>query len=142
MRLASVAILLVVVVSFPLVTAQQPQEFPSTSGNAFVRVCSAIDKKAEEETHVDVEHAVACIGYVEGVVQGISEEVNYVHAKTDKEPPRPFCLPDGTENGQLIRVVLKYIGDHPEKAHYSSALLIGLALMDAFPCKPRTDKKQ
>ncbi len=134
MRLTSLAILLVVI-SAPLVTAQQPQELPSTSGNAFVRICSTIDTKPDKgATQLDVQHEIACIGYVEGVAQGESEEVAYVLAMTSKEPPGRFCLPEESENGQLVRIVLKYIGKHPEEAHYSTAFLIASALREAFPC--------
>jgi hypothetical protein len=140
MRLAFIAFA-AALATFSLASAQQPQEFPSTSGNAFQRLCTVIDK-TDPETNVDIEHAVACIGYVEGVVQGISEEANYAHAMTNQEPPRPFCLPENSDNGQLIRVVLKYIRNHPEKAHLQTSLLATLALRDAFPCATHSAPKK
>lgn len=125
--------------------AQEQKEFPSTSGNAFVRMCSVLDnKKIDEQTPLENQHAVACIAYAEGVVQGVSQEVAFSHAMTNKEPLRPFCLPDDAENGQLIRVVLKYIRNHPEVAHQSTAFLIVLALKESFPCpvgKPPAKKQ-
>jgi len=107
-----------------------------------VRLCSVIDKDAKDETRSDYLHLAACIGYVEGIVDGISEEVAYAHAMTEKEPPSPFCLPEEAENGQLIRIVLKYIGNHPEEAHKRTAFLISLAMKDAFPCTTHITKKQ
>lgn len=141
MRLTSLAVFLI---AFPslLVSAQQAPEFPSTSGNAFVRTCSAIDKNAEEEAHIDIQHAVACSAYIDGFVSGISEEADYAHAMTDKEPPRPFCLPEESENGQLIRIALKFIRNHPEEAHRPTAFLLASALRDAFPCGAHTSKRQ
>lgn len=99
-----------------------------------MRLCSAIDKKTEEATHTDINHEIACLGYVEGVAQGESEEVAYVLTMTGKEPPGRFCVPEESENGQVVRIVLKYIGKHPEEAHYSTAFLIASALREAFPC--------
>jgi len=77
---------------------------------------------------------MGCIGYVEGVSDGVFEEVAFAHAMSNKEPAKPYCLPEDTENGQLIRIVLKYVRDHPEEAHYSTAFLIVKALREAFPC--------
>jgi hypothetical protein len=142
MRLTSIAVLPLLLCS-AFVCAQQKFEFPSTSGNSFVRVCSVIDKKIEDQTHLETQNAVACIAYVEGVVHGVSQEVDFSHAMTNKEPLRPFCLPDDVENAQLVRVVLKFIGNHPEEAHQSTAFLIVLALREAFPCpvKPAAKKQ-
>lgn len=134
MRVKSLAVLFVVICS-PLVFAQQPQEFPATSGNAFVRTCSVIDKEAEKKTSVlEMQDVAVCLGYVRGVTDGISNEVAYASAITNQEPPSPFCLPEKSTNGQLVRIVLKYIGNHPEEAHETTTLLIIAALKDAFPC--------
>jgi hypothetical protein len=119
--------------AYPLASNGQTY-FPSTSGNAFVLLCSDIDKKPLDTTSSDYQHFAACIGYMEGFIDGISEEIAFAHSIMGKEPPGPFCLASEIENGQMIRVGLKYIGDHPEEAHYRTALLISLGLRDAFPC--------
>ena len=135
MRLTSPAILLVVI-SAPLVTAQQPHQLSVNVGKCLECLFAQrlIRSPTRGATQLDVQHEIACIGYVEGVAQGESEEVAYVLAMTSKEPPGRFCLPEESENGQLVRIVLKYIGKHPEEAHYSTAFLIASALREAFPC--------
>jgi hypothetical protein len=45
----------------------------------------------------------------------------------------PFCLP--AEIGQLVRIALKYIRNHPEKAQEKSVFLAVDSLHEALPCK-------
>jgi len=41
----------------------------------------------------------------------------------------------------MMRVLIKFIKDHPEKAHSLTAVLEIESLMEAFPCK-QPSKKQ
>ncbi len=45
------------------------------------------------------------------------------------------CVPDEVTVGQITKVVVKYLKDHPEKLHLGAGLLTMTALKDAFPCK-------
>lgn len=57
-------------------------------------MCSEIDKKDEELTREDLRNNMACIGFVEGVVEGISVEASYVKLATGKGRHNSFaCLP-------------------------------------------------
>jgi hypothetical protein len=114
------------------VVAQAPKENPATSGNAFARICSVIDKEAS--TGTEVQYADACIGYVQGVIEGVDVERTFTKGITQKEAPEPFCLPTGVERGQSIRLVIKYIHDHPEEAQKPTRFLIFEAFRDAYPC--------
>lgn len=67
----------------PAALSHDTQEFPETSGNAFVRLCSVIDK--ENLTQEELENDAAGVGFLEGVFQGMTEEAIYAHAMTDKE---------------------------------------------------------
>jgi hypothetical protein len=91
-----------------------------------------IDRDAKAS--VDLQKEVACIGFVEGLVNGVYAEAVYLYKVNHKESPKPFCLPKDVENAQLIRVALKYIRNHPEVAHRSSAPLIVDAFEGSFPC--------
>jgi Rap1a immunity proteins len=62
-------------------------------------------------------------------------EKTFVNDKTNQLVPAPFCIPDGVEHGQEIRIVLKYIRDNPAHAHKATAFLIVAALGKAFPCQ-------
>ena len=115
-------------------SAQQP-EYPSTSGNAFLRLCSSIEKKVDDMTRSDFANQILCDGYVEGFIHGVQMESVYAGVMTGgREAPILFCFTSVAENGQLVRIVLKYIRNHPEKAHLSGPQLVGEALQQAFPC--------
>jgi hypothetical protein len=60
-----------------------------------------------------------CIGLVRGVYSAL---------------PTACAAPNVTA-GQMIRVVVKYLQDHPEKLNLRDVDLIRLALEAAFPCK-------
>ena len=128
-----------VLLLWPTVSSQEPsgpRGYPSASGNAFVRLCSVVETN-ETETQLETQHGVACIAYVVGLIDGVSKETEFVLAVSNKQPPMPFCLPDDVENGQIIRITLKYIRNHPEEAHLSTAFLVVQALREAFPCQAK-----
>jgi hypothetical protein len=113
----------------------QQREYPSTSGNAFLRWCSSIEKKESNMTRDDFAHQILCDGYVEGFIHGVQMESVYAGVMTGgKEAPILFCFSKVGENAQLVRIVLKYIRNHPEKAQLSGPQLVGEAFQQAFPC--------
>src|ERR1700722_7914467 len=110
----------------PVPVSAQTKESPRESGNAFVRLCSAIEsnKLSEEEFG----NLMDCVGYVSGFTEGVEYEAMYATARRKGVAPEAFCIPDDVEHGQLIRVVLKYIRDNPAEAHRPAAPLIMKAL--------------
>ena len=67
-RMKSILLCVVVVVlSSPLYT--QTLESPDASGNAFVRVCSAMDKA--EKSQIEILQTVSCVFYVNGFADGV-----------------------------------------------------------------------
>ncbi|MGB9202746.1 MAG: Rap1a/Tai family immunity protein [Terriglobales bacterium] len=44
------------------------------------------------------------------------------------------CLPEGVGQEQFIRVILKYLDEHPEKLHLPAAQIVYDAANEAFPC--------
>jgi hypothetical protein len=117
------------------VSAQTTHEFPSTSGNAFVRLCSVVDKDDSGKTGPEVQTQMACIGYIEGLVEGTALAISYAQKVTNiKKIPMPYCLPSEVENGQIIKIVLKHIQGHPETAHEPTTFLVMVALEKSFPC--------
>ena len=65
------------------------------------------------------------VGYCLGLVNGVSDTI------TDM---MTLCDP-GTTYGQQVRIVVKYLDDHPEKLNLKATVLIKLALLNAFGCK-------
>ena len=111
----------------------QTLESPDASGNAFARVCSAVDR--DDKNQVDLLQTMSCVFYVSGFAEGVEREASFAEDKLNRRVPKAFCRPDVAENGQLVRIVLKYIHDNPEQAHELTMHLIVRALTKAFPCK-------
>lgn len=90
-------------------------------GNKLLQQCTA----ALDEKVSDPLYAGYCFGYIEGVRMAIS-----VYS------PKVFCLPSGgITNGQAVRVVKKYLEDHPAKLHLDSFVLTVVSFKEAYPCK-------
>lgn len=87
MHLIGFAMLLVLFA--PLGIRQEAHELPSTSGKAFLCLCSPIEMQPEQESQSDYLHVISCAAYVDGISDGISQESAFAHAMTNKEPPRP-----------------------------------------------------
>jgi hypothetical protein len=112
----------------PLVAAQgQEQHFWNSSGNEFISLCVP-----DEPTNL---HWDECMGYVIGIDDGIQLAYD-IQGK-----PQPYCIPSEVTTGQMVRVLIKFIKDHPEKAHSKTSVLAVESFITAFPCK-RPSKKQ
>ena len=46
-----------------------------------------------------------------------------------------WCSPDNVGTDQLIRIVTKYLQEHPESLHLEASSLVSNALNFAFPCE-------
>ena len=114
-------------------SAQTPKEYPYESGNAFLRLCSVIEQV--QRTNGENQTGVGCVSYIAGFVDGV--ETGNLTTTVQMKPttvPQPFCRPEGVENGQLVKIVLKYIRENPEDAHHSTGLVAMWAFQKAFPC--------
>ena len=68
----------------------------------------------------------ACGGYI----LGVSDTMNYYHLNYyDKE-----CIPSTATRGQVIKVIMRYLDDKPEKLHRHAHFLIVNALIEGFDC--------
>ena len=66
-----------------------------------------------------------CVGFING----------YRQLATMLPEQKLLCLPsENVPNGQLIKVVVKYLDQHPEKLHLPAAQLIYESTNEAFPC--------
>jgi len=68
-----------------------------------------------------------CLGYVSGV-----HETNEVYEAVAEQ--QIYCPPKEVEFEQLVRVIVKYLENHPADLHYSAAYNIIFAFKEAFPC--------
>ena len=79
-----------------------------------------------------------CLGYMEGFVDSLDvvemvESTDYADYKSHSRTQ--ICFPDSSTIGQDVRVVVKFLQDHPEKLHERRKLLTYSALQKAFPCR-------
>lgn len=72
---------------------------------------------------------VACMAYINGVVQGVRNQ-----AQLDKTSAG-FCIPPKVTFQQIGDVFSKYLKDHPQERHKSSGFLAMISVYEAFPCK-------
>lgn len=104
-------------------------------GNDLLRDCT-FARAAQTEplgTQSDALLAGRCFGMVRGIVSFRELIFPYMEGNGFT---KPVCFPEqGIAVEQAVRVVLKYLNDHPEKLHMDDAILVAVALADAFPCR-------
>jgi hypothetical protein len=66
-----------------------------------------------------------CIGYVTAV---------FDTSKGKTWEGYRYCTPPNVTPGQLQKIVIKHLNEHPEKLHKSASSLVQEALFEAFPC--------
>jgi Rap1a immunity proteins len=64
---------------------------------------------ATEGRNVDLQ-GMFCLGFAEGLTMGVM-------AADIQRASKTFCEPDNVTNLQVVRIIMKYIADHPDKAH-------------------------
>ena len=52
-----------------------------------------------------------------------------------------FCFPEGVNAGQMVRVVTKWLQDHPARLYEPAYGLVFTAVRDAFACPPTSDRQ-
>ena len=116
-------------------------------GNDLLDACRDADKGPDEmKTQDQLRRSMMCLGYITGVTDGI-KVATQVNERVNGKPLNlgewggMFCIPDGVKVGQMLRVVVKYLRDHPEELHNDSAELVVAAFLTAFPCKVENERK-
>jgi len=74
-----------------------------------------------------------CTGYIRGVADGYY--LAYM-AAGNLPAERRLCVPTSVTNGQLMRVVVKYLEDNPSQLEVNASFSTVLALRKSFPCSP------
>jgi hypothetical protein len=103
------------------------------SGNELLKQCQAtLNREANPQVSRDEQDdSLLCVAYIDGAMdtQGQTLEL-HPDLKTFR-----YCLPDNVPLIQSVRVIVKFLKEHPEKLHMRASLLISVALVDVFPCK-------
>jgi hypothetical protein len=87
-------------------------------------------KSGGEATKMGLDGAF-CQGLATGIVHA-TQAYQFLNYQT------LFCVPEGgITTGQAVRVIVKYLRDHPEELHLRGSLVAIQALRQAFPCKSK-----
>ena len=102
-------------------------------GNKFLSQCNeAIKYLDDEKANIDRVGFASCVSYLEGFNHLSRQYQNYLVRQ--KCTPL-YCLPkNGIVNAQSVRIIVKYLKDHPDKIHENKISLVTKAFMEAFPC--------
>lgn len=124
-------------------TSAYAQSDISSSGNGFLATCSVVDKPQDRWSEVDFLHSGQCLGFMQGLEEGIGLAFSVVKKGEGSVEDLGVCFPsDGTvTTGQITSIVLKYLKENPEKAHERTATLVVLAAKTAFPCAAEATRK-
>ncbi len=108
-------------------------------GNKLLDSCTPIMKVIDQQdintlTSADTTRGGMCVGYISGFID--SEAINYsVDDRLGVKKDRRFCPPSSLNIPQSVRVVVKYLRDHPADLHYPASMLVYNALVEAYPCR-------
>ena len=102
-------------------------------GNRLLRSCEVLlNTMSNSEISGNLFDAGFCLGYVQGVHQ-LNRACNFL-LERKKQPI--FCSPHGKiTNNQAVRIITKYLKEHPEQLHEEEIFLVIKAFGIAFPCK-------
>ena len=124
------------------------------NGNSLLRECGAALRLIDQTGTLSAEETLAamqCLGFVRGATLALLSEQQWssflekqgLRCKSEEsELPlekmrqaKRTCIPDKATSVQAIRVIVKYLQDHPAELHKADFELLATALQLAFPCK-------
>jgi len=89
-------------------------------GNQLITACKSAVQMLDEPSREFTKQEVYNIGYCHGLVSGVADTTQNANLM-------------GIQRGQMVRVVQKYLVDHPEKLSLTAYFLVREALAKAFP---------
>lgn len=106
-----------------------------TDGNQLLKNCKEYVRTVDSGTASKTEFVESgyCLGYVTGVID--DHFMWQISESSPLDPAKHFCLPDGVTPDQAVRVLLKWLDDHPARLHERAIDLILNAFRDSFPCR-------
>jgi hypothetical protein len=106
----------------------------SLTGNKWLSQC---ETKSENVANWSFEYGI-CVGYLDALrtVNTVINNTGIYFKKDDYYYPYDkFCLPNKVELRQLIKIVTKWLNEHPEKLHKALDELYVDVMRETFPCK-------
>ena len=112
--------------------------FAETTGNDVLNSCQTAVRLFDNSGGPSAEHFDGgwCFGWVKGALELTKLHNEWTGFVKQKPTLLQFCVPDsGIPVVQAVRVVVKYLKEHPEQLHEDGMGLTVAALKDSFPCK-------
>ncbi len=108
----------------------------TNDGNYLLTTCTAALKMTDDGINTvsggDQIKGTYCVGYISGIKDMLYAVVEL--SKSQGQTPT-VCMPeDGIGNGQALRIVVKFLKDHPEQLHNSGITLVLKSLQQSYPC--------
>ena len=129
-RLALTGILFLVALSL--------SAFGETTGNDVLNSCQTAVRYIDNNGEFTNEHFDSgwCTGWIAGVLQLTKLHNERIIVTKEKSTMLQFCVPDsGIPVIQAVRVVVKFLKEHPEQLNEDGMGLTIAALKSTFPCK-------
>jgi Rap1a immunity proteins len=114
--------------------AQEAQSQGDTGVNLLHQCNDAMRFVDGSAKGAEIASGVTCLGYLSGFLDGYTV-TEFIDQSRNNFSSSPMCLPDGITAEQGVRIVVKWLTDHPERLHESQRILVMTALVQAFPCK-------
>lgn len=114
--------------------AESPFEM---NGNTMLEKCHYwfADSESPATTKVQAFDMGFCAGYFKAVMDMESAQIDLERRAHVEGPAVQFCRPEEVTNGQVFKIVKKWLDDNPDKLHWGGEVIIVKALSQAFPCK-------
>ena len=123
--------LALLLVAVTLLVASPSISYGGIDGNALLIFCNeAIKLMDDENSTYDVERTASCVYYVNGA------RAMHDLLKTIDKIDGLYCIPEGNiiSTGQSIKILVKYLQEHPEELHNPAIMSVAMSHREAFPC--------
>lgn len=97
-------------------------------GNELLSNCRAVINALDNQTGLRPENS-----YGGGLCVGVVKAVGVLGR--DLPADMRSCVPEEVATSQAIRVVLRWLQDHPSMLHHDEVFLANAALQEVYPCK-------
>ena len=106
------------------------------TGKEIYESCAQALKGLDRTGEYDDHKFGVCAGYIAGIV-----DFHTVATTVESLPVNMFCLPPKISTAQVIRQVIQYLENNPDKHHDLAAYLVIIALREAYPCTEENSGK-
>jgi hypothetical protein len=117
-------------------TTDHSKGWGGIDGGDFLTMCQAgvelqDGKNISAGRMVDASH---CMNYLTGFLDG------FAMGQLAPGATEVFCFPEGVNAGQMVRVVAKWLLDHPARLHEPAYGLVFVAIRESFACQSTTEQ--